>query len=390
MVKRPNMTAEKQIHILIGCADARDLSQVQIDAIDKISRDFEAQGIEIEFHVIRAAGSFITPDVVMDIKRTFEQSLRNNKYDIPVSYYVHIQTHGHLTEDSSAEYICHVHNLKIEDGSPLNCGMLNASAVGVEIEQMLVEEKAVFSVRGKKFQITNDTDIKELLREVYAYDGYLAGDWITSIDLLRTHPRHQRTILEKAISSDSELKVLNINITCGIQDYGIHALIRVDDGEPHVPFWDGVQQYIRKNVKNDRHLKQKLIQQSREQKPLAGLLSLTDPRQSSRSLAAKYYMDLKGIKHSGEYLPNTIFNMTGTSFDIPYTPFGPYVIAGFYYSVKYLKLSDQLVMGGEADQTMRIIRKLKSDPIMNLIVEKFKVNLIPINQKELTTRYQIN
>jgi hypothetical protein len=339
------MIEAKQIHILIGCADARDLSQVQIDAINKTRSEFEEQGTEIEFHVIRAAGSFITPDIVMDIKRTFEQSLRNNKYDIPVSYFVHIQTHGHLTQDSSAEYICHVHNLKIEDGSPLNCGMLNASSVGIEIEQMLVEEKATFEVRGKKITITNDTKIKELLREVYAYDGYLAGDWITSIDLLRTHPRHQRTILEKAISSDPELKVLNINITCGIQDYGIHALIRVDDGEPAVPFWDNVQQYIRKNVKNDRHLKEKLIQQSQVQKPLAGLLSLADPRQASRSLAARYYMDLKGIEHSGEYLPNTIFNMTGTSFDIPHTPFGPYVIAGFFYSVKYLKLTDQLVMG---------------------------------------------
>jgi hypothetical protein len=220
----------------------------------------------------------------------------------------------------------------------------------------------------------------------YAYDGYLAGDWITSIDLLRTHPRHQRTILEKAISGDPELKVLNINITCGIQDYGIHALIRVDDGEPPVPFWDNVQQYLRKNVKNDRHLKEKLIQQSQVQKPLAGLLSLTDPRQASRSLAARYYMDLKGVEHSGEYLPNTIFNMTGTSFDIPHTPFGPYVIAGFFYSVKYLKLTDQLVMGFNEDQTNRIVRKIKSDPIMNLIVEKFNVNIIPINQSELAMK----
>ena len=63
---------EKQVHILIGCADARDLNQVQLDAMNVITEEFRKQrGVEVEMHVIRAAGSFVTPDVVMDIKRTF-------------------------------------------------------------------------------------------------------------------------------------------------------------------------------------------------------------------------------------------------------------------------------------------------------------------------------
>jgi hypothetical protein len=375
---------EKQIHILIGCADARDLSQIQLDAVDHISNQFRRNGIDVEMHVIRAAGSFVTPDVVMDIKRTFEQAQRTTSdLNIPINYYVHIQTHGHLTEDSNDSYISHVHDLKIVDGSPLNCGMLAASAVGVEIEQMIVEEKPEIEVRGRKHRIYNDTKIKMLLREVYAYDGYLAGDWITSIDLLRTHPRHQRTILEQAIARDPELKMLNIHITCGIQDYAIHALIRVDDGEPEVPFWDQVQTYIRMHVKNDRTAKDNLIKQSAKQKPLAGLLSMSDPRMASRAFAANHYMQLKGLSPTGDYLPNTLFNMTGTSFDIPHTPFGPYVIAGFFYAVKYLGLTDELVMGYDENQTGRIMQKIKNDPLMNMIVKKFNVNLIPINQKDL-------
>jgi hypothetical protein len=375
---------EKQVHILIGCADARDLSQVQLDGVNHVTNGYRKKGIEVEMHVIRAAGSFVTPDVVMDIKRTFEQAQRNSAdLTVPISYYVHIQTHGHLTEDSNESYISHVHDLKVVDGSPLNCGMLGASAVGVEIEQMIVEEKPEIDVRGHKYRIYNDTKIKMLLKEVYAYDGYLAGDWITSIDLLRTHPRHQRTLLEKAIANDPELKVLNIQITCGIQDYAIHALIRVDDGEPEVPFWDEVQAYIRMHVKNDRSAKDILINQSQKQKPLAGLLSMSDPRMASRALAANYYMSLKGIQHTGEYLPNTLFNMTGTSFDIPHTPFGPYVIAGFFFSVKHLGLLDQLVMGYDEGQTGRIMQKINNDPLMKMIVKKFNVNLMRINQVDL-------
>ncbi|HEY3403596.1 MAG TPA: hypothetical protein VGK59_09435 [Ohtaekwangia sp.] len=375
----------KQVHVLVGCADARDLSQVQLDAIAKLTDEFLKKGIEIEMHAIRAAGSFLSPDVVMDIKRTFEQAQRNcTELGESVSYFVHIQTHGHLTEDSNDHYISHVHDLKIVEGSPLNCGMLGASGVGVEIEQMIVTEKPVIRVKGKDMVIDNDTKIKHLLREIYAYDGYLAGDWVKSIDLLRTHPRHQRTVLEKIIASDPELKVLDIQITCGIMDYAIHSLIRVDDGEPAVPFWDSVQLEVRKHAQNDRKAKDLLIKQSQKQKPLAGLLCMSDPRMSSRLTAANYYMKLKKIEHSGEYLPNTVFNMTGSSFDIPQTPFGPYVIAGFYYAVRHLGLTDQMIMGYDANQTSRIIQKIKNDPLMNMIVQKFNVNLIAINQQDLT------
>jgi hypothetical protein len=261
---------EKQVHVQIGCADARDLSQVQLDAIAKTTKEFAARGIEVEMHVIRAAGSFLSPDVVMDIKRTFEQAQRQcSDPTVDINYFVHIQTHGHLTEDSNDSYISHVHELKIVDGSPLNCGMLNASSVGVEIEQMIVEQRPVINVRGKAIVIDNDTKIKHLLQEFYAYDGYLAGDFIKSIDLLRTHPRHQRTVLEKHMATDPELKMLNIQITCGIMDYAIHSLIRVDDGDPAVPFWDTVQQEVRRHAQNDRHAKDLLINQSKKQKPLA-------------------------------------------------------------------------------------------------------------------------
>jgi hypothetical protein len=374
---------EKQVHILIGCADARDLSQVQLDAIDKVTAEFRDMSIEVELHVIRAAGSFVTPDIVMDIKRTIEQAQRTSDPLLPISYYIHIQTHGHLTEDSNDHYISHVHDLKIVEGSPLNCGMLGASGVGIEIEQMIVEEKPVITIKGRAVVVDNDTKIKYLLQEYYAYDGYLAGDWIKSIDLLRTHPRHQRTVLEKAIAVDPELKMLRIQITCGIMDYAIHSLIRVDDGDPSVPYWDTVQTEIRKHTQNDRSAKEMLINQSAKQKPFAGLLCMSDPRMSSRLLAANYYMRHKNIQHTGDYLPNTVFNITGSSFDIPQTPFGPYVIAGFFYAVKHLHLVDQMVMGYNEDQTDRIIKKIKNDPIMRMIVQKFDVNLIAINQLEL-------
>ena len=113
---------------------------------------------------------------------------------------------------------------------------------------------------------------------------------------------------------------------------------------------------------------------------------MSNPRQSSRIFAADYYLQLKGLNNAGGYIPNTVFNMSGSSFDIPYTPFGPYVIAGFFYSVKHLQLTDQMVMGYDRDQTGRIMQKIKNDPIMSMIVRKFNVNLIPINHVDVMPR----
>ncbi|GAB4329859.1 MAG: hypothetical protein OHK0038_03980 [Flammeovirgaceae bacterium] len=371
---------EQEVHILIGCADARDLNQIQIDSILEEVEQFREKNIDVDFHVLRCAGSFITPDVVMDIKRTIEnnQRMTSGHYKI-TRYYVHIQTHGHL-EGTEKNYISHLYDINIVPNSPLNCGMLDATTVGIELEKLLIEEHLEVKTPYSTFKIQNELDLIRLLKEVYAYEGHLAGDWIKSIDKLRTHPREQKSKLEKAIRQDSELNRLGIKITAGIQDYSVHALIRLDGGEPAVPFWDEVQYNIRRKCYDHRA---ELLRQAEKQMPLAGLLCMSDPRRTLRVLAAKYYFKIKGIQTSSSYLPNTIFNISGSGFDLPESPFGPYDIAGFFYAVKFLKLTDHLIMGYDKAQTNRMMQKIKNDPIMNLIVNKFEVNLIPINNKEL-------
>lgn len=373
-----------QLHIIVGCADARDLSQLQLDVVNEKSREFQSKGITIEMHVLRAAGSFITQDIFQDIQLIILQSQKTNYVNYNRhEYFVHIQTHGDLTETSNREYLSHIYEMNIVEGSPLNCGMLGATGVGVELEQLIVKSQLEYICTEGKLKVVHDEDIRTLLRNVYAHDGYLAGDWIKSIDYLRTHPRSQKAKLEKLINNDPDLKRLDIKITAGILDYSIHALIRLDDGIPEVPWWDEVQIEIRKRNTKE---KESVLKQAEQQQPLAGLLCTSDPRSTSRSLAANYYLDKKGIAHGGKYIPNTIFNITGNSFDIPYTPFGPYVIAGFFYAVKSLELTDQMVLGNSPEQTQRMLIKLQNDPIMNLIIETFKVNIIPLNQQELAKK----
>lgn len=375
------MPHKHQLHILVGCADARDLSQLQLDIVNSKIREFAAHGKKVQMQVIRAAGSFISPDVYQDIKNIVLQYQKEIPADFAEEgYYIHIQSHGHLTEDSNTSYISHIYDMKIVDGSPLNCGMLHASSVGVEIEQLILANQMVYRTASGEVKVEDGNGLRQLLRDVYAYDGFLAGDWIKSIDLLRTHPRAQRSALEKMIDNDPDLKRLNIKITAGIQDYSIHGLIRLDGGEPRSLFWDEVQQEIREKA---RERIEELKAQSEKQTPLAGLICMADPRASSRTVASLYYYQYKGLPEPQGYLANTVFNLTGSTFDIPSIPFGPYAITGFYYAVKHLGLKDWMIMGNDATQTNRIMHKIQSDPIMHLIAEKFEVNFILINQKEL-------
>jgi hypothetical protein len=371
---------KKELHIMIGCADARDLSQVQLDVIAQKSEEYRQNGIEIFYQNIRTAGSFITDNVYGHIKTAILEFQKKHVFEgDDISCYIHIQTHGELTSDSSKEYIGHIFQMKIQDGSPLNCGMLNATGVSVEIEQMIIENQLQYNSPHGPKKIHNDNDIRSLLRDIYAYDGYLAGDWIRSIDFLRTHPRRQKARLENLAKNDPDLNRLHIKITAGFLDYSIHSLVRLDSGIPHAPWWDDVQLEIRKRISAGTL---ELSGQGEKQKPLAGLICMPDPSATSRSSAAEYYLKSKKIVHDG-YLPNTIFNMTGSTFDIPYRPFGPYEIAGYYYAVKHLGLTDQMVMGHEIAQTNRILMKIKYDPIMNLITTHFRVNLIPVNQVDI-------
>lgn len=372
---------KQEVHILIGCADARDSNHLQTEMLTEKTLEYQQRGVHIDLQVLRVAGSFITPDVVMDIKRTIEQNQRRTSGKFEENrYYVHIQTHGHLDEQSNKNYISHIYEMNIVPGSPLNCGMLEATTVGIEIEQMLIEERLEVKTPGKKIIIDGDDKIPELLDVIYGYNGHLAGDWLKGIDKLRTHPRLQKTILEKAIDDDPELSRLGIEITAGIQDYSIHGLIRLDDGKPAVPFWDEVQTAIREKASS---MKEQLSKQAQKQDPLAGLISMSDPKRTSRLAAATHYMKLKHIPAVEAYLPNTIFHMTGTGFDLPESPFSPYAIGGFYYSLKYLHLKDYMVMGYDQEQTTRIIRKMNNDPIMNCIMKKFKVEIIPVNQTDM-------
>jgi hypothetical protein len=368
-----------EVHIQLACSDARDFNRYQTFVLADLVDEYAQKNIGIRLHILRVAGAFVTPDVVMDIKRIIEEAQRNAEVD-QIDYFVHIQSHGHLDADSNKEYISHIYEMNVVPNSPLNCGMLEATTVGIELEQLLISSKPTVKGSNGTFVVDDELGIRRLLKEVYSWDGHLAGDWIKGIDKLRTHPRLQRTVLEQAIRNDPTLSGLGVKITAGFHDYSIHGLIRLDGGEPEVPFWDSAMKRIRDlGEKNSSSW----AIQAEKQKPFAGLISMSDPKPGTRAKATYFYMERHNMAEDDETLINTVFHITGSNFDLPASPFGPYVIGGFYYAVKQLQLREWMVVGNTHEQTQRMIRKLSNDPIIELIKNHFGVVWMPMVASDL-------
>lgn len=383
---------ESQVHILVGCADARDVGQAHIDAVRVKIADYAARGIHVEFHSIRVPGTFVTEDVVDDIRRiTAECEDISLPEGSEPAYYVHLQTHGVLEDDSVTGCGTRAtHTLRVENGSPLNCGMLGATGVGIDMEALILAVKPTIPLRrGATLTIRDENDLRILLREVYHYDGFLAGDWVRSIDDLRTHVRRQKAVLERAISTDRDLRRLGFNVTANIHDYRHHRQIRLDCAEVEATFWDEVLEVVQERLREGDGAQRDQMAQDQKQAPVAGLFAMSDPTASPRDAAFYHYAETKPLPDTDTpYQPNTLFVLSGTAFDRPARPFGPYSLAGLFYAIEHLNVRDWMVLGREAGQTRRMQEKIAGDPLASLFIRELGVNLLPANTSDLTSARQ--
>lgn len=369
--------ATTQIHILVGCSDARDVGQIHLEVVEQVRAEYLARGIRSELYVLRTPGSFVTKDILADIRSIVASTQRELGAARGVEYFVHVQSHGELAIAGDEHYRCGLHHLEVAKGSVFNCGMLGATGVAVALEAFLIEQAPTIDLAdGTSIEVDSEEAVRTLLRRRYGYDGYLAGDWVKSVDDLRTHVRMQKTVLERAIRRDAEIQSLDIKVTAGIQDYARNAYVRVDGGEPDAKFWDEGQRMI-----NDRlsKLPREAIDRARQsegQKPLVGLLAMSDIR-GSRARALARFAAMNDRPVSG-YEPNTVFAISGSAFDLPGSSFGPYAVAGLFFSVKNLGLREYLVMGNDEAQAKRMVQKVNEDPISSLIVRHFDVKLVPV------------
>ncbi len=371
-----------QIHVLVGCSDARDVGRVHLEVVEQVRREYLARGVRSELFVLRTPGTFVTGDVLTDVRRVIESTQRHASPADAIEYFVHIQSHGELAIAGDEKYRCGLHQIEVERDSVFNCGMLAATRVAVDLERLVIELAPVVELaNGRTLRVDCEQSVRRLLWERYGYDGYLAGDWVKSVDDLRTHTRLQKAVVERALRTDRDLRGLRVHVTAGIQDYRRNAYVRVDGGDPDGKFWDEGQRMINARFADLPADALDRVRQAEGQKPLVGLLAMSDIR-ASRAQALACFAELTGCPVQS-YEPNTVFAMSGSAFDLPMGPLGPYAIAGLFYAVKCLGLRRVLVMGNDHAQTARMLQKVHNDPLASLVVRHFGVTLLPVLAREL-------
>ena len=370
-------TLRREVHILIGCSDARDIGHVFVESVAATKAAFLERGILVELHSVRTPGSFITYDAIEDLRRIVDAAERQQFPRVgPPDYYVHIQTHGDVGHSPSGGADGTLHRLVVNPSATYNCGMLGATALAIELEKLILDQRPTIDVAGRPLTIDSEDAIRALLRDRYAHTGFMAGDWIQSIDDLRAHPRRQKVILQEAIDASRTLRSVPIHVTAGIQDYAENVYYRVDGEERLTTFWDEMYAEIRRRMANIAPDDPEVLERTAKQSPSCGLFSMGNVR-GARNIAAMEYARLQG-RDSQTYSPNTVFAFASRSFDLPRTMFGPYTIAGFFFAVRNLGLRDFVMLGHDRAQAERITTRMHNDPLMNLIARTHDVRFHPL------------
>lgn len=370
MVVLDNSVKRVEIHVIIGCADARDLSDGFVTALKDVKDDAKKKGTLIDDQRMAVAGTYMTPEIVGECKTmVFSKMAEYFEYrnaGVPVEFYIHINAHGDAHLKAGADRLEHsAHNIEITPGAKTNCGMMGASGVSREIEQLLLKEKPTIG----DVKINSEADIRKMMKKYYGFDGS-AASWLTSIVDLAEHPKAQKEELRRNFDADTTIKNLHIHITAGVQNYETNEYLRVDaNKQPHmrVTFLDRVYEKMRKNGKPSDH-----AGRTSKQDPELGLFhqtSIIDARKTAYEL-------VRGGNHSaGKVFGIGIGDKTAVQ---DFRPFDRYQIGGFFYATTHLKIKEWVVMGKNQKETDMMVKRLENDKLCSFFAKHFNVTIKPL------------
>jgi len=364
-----------ELHIVVGCADARDVSAAFYTALEEQKEEELHNGTLIDFQRMSVAGTFVTPGIIDEIKSHIQEKMREYfsyyKAGLPIDIFVHLTAHGNVVLrkgrlHSTRSY----HDIEVEE-APFNCGMIHAQEVALEMESMLLGKRAVleYGLRGKRHQLRIETeeDIETLMKMAYGHNGTIAGNWVKSIVNLCTHAYEQKKVLRESLDADPTFENLKIVLTAGVKNYHTNEYYRVD-GNTHLnTFLDLVYDKVRKSghVQDGSH--------TQKQNPALGMFHHSEIQQA-RALAVKYYLGMD------KYNVGQVFAIGSMNVPDYFKTFGPYKNAGFFYGVKHLGLRTWIVMGRDLKEAEKMQERIFNDPLMGYFLKEFEVKLITMDK----------
>ena len=361
-----------ELHIVIGCADARDVSAAFNAALIEQQAQEMKYGTLIDFQRMSVAGTFMTHEIIAEIKSHIQEKMREYyiyyKAGVPIDIFVHLTAHGNVALKPGCFHSTRsYHDIEVHDAT-FNCGMLRAQEVALEMEGILLSRRAVleYGLRGNRKQVRIETeeDIENLMKRAYGHNGTIAGNWVKSIVNLCTHAYEQKKVLRQSLDSDPTFENLRITLTAGVKNYLSNEYFRVD-GNTHLnTFLDLVYDKVRRSgpVKDPNSHTDK-------QTPTLGMFHHSSVQQARATAMKKF----SGTEN---YSVGQVYAIGSMNLPDYFKTFGPYKVAGFFYGAKHLGLKTWIVMGRTLEEAEKMQERILNDPIMGYFVKELEVKLV--------------
>lgn len=392
MARHPHI--EKiELHLVIGCADSRDLPTAFHDAVPRLKENYRQNGIHVDFERLSAAGSFITEQIKADIKSTVIKKLNSPFYinylkrmeaqgkKPALTVFIHITSHGDVRLKDGITLAEHrktysASNLQVLD-SDTNCGMLHATEVGAKLQELLLDRKPTlrFGMPGaeKRIKISTEADIEMLLDKAYGHKGIIAGDWIRSIPDLATHPLEMKHELRKeSFASDTRFNDRDwIKITAGHINYCTNTYIRSEENHQHQDtFYDKLWESVQRAGVGSAESELRTAKQA----PLVVLVHRIEAVNARETAIRNYF------GRDTKFSAGQVFAIASTRIDDYSLPLDPYQIAALFYALDNLGIRPVLVMGKERHNIEGILGRLLRDPIAGFLLPELGAKIVPMTE----------
>jgi len=383
-----------QMLVSIRCSDARDATSIETEVTNSMRIEYAARGVEVNLQRVNLAGSVVNSHSVGEVIQLIVDGVDHyvERFNSALTYseagpaggvlfvpVVQITGHADVTVVNPDPHGIsqNVENVRVADPhSPVNCGMSHASDAWSAVRKWLVENKitARFYDRSLRDHVSitlnSDEDIMRLMNNAYTFRGQNIEEFLYSIDLIH-QPLRSKAFLREKLDHNVRLSCVPVHINASILHYGTGREVRIDGNQHIHTFLDdvaGVTAYVIERLP-DNHPER--AARTIKQKPVCGLIC--PPLHDSRDLIMNYLSEMN--PNVGNNVAGSVFLTTGADVVVPYSTFGRYKLGGIAYSIMSLGLKDYYLIGRNKGECHLMEMKLKNDPILSVLFEKFEVKV---------------
>lgn len=329
---------------------------------------------------ISAAGVFVTPRVVEDIKHSIRsrfRELRSNNPNARIRVFIHLKSHGTAQElpataglPGKEKPFSLLDTKMVEKG--MRCGMRGAGDVAEELEKLILRDEQgkpkkqleVLTYNGKRYAIRSGDDLRRMNGQVYGARRALAGDLVTSIADERRHIRQQKSNLRIGLEADRWISSLKPYVTAGVQNYETGQYARVDENEGLWTLEDEMHKRMQEKYKESGDHADATAKQTPE-------IILFHPTDVMQARATGYL----AANPDGEFSPNKVFAISGSQLHNLDQPLDPYKTMGLFYALEHLKTKRVVLLGRNSEHVEQIAQKINNDPYAAFVLRHFGITL---------------